>query len=133
MKLCLTLRFFSIIIQNPVFVEGTRMTEDFLLSCIVKILMCKSFRMKQIHGLLIRLSGSGSCCCGAPSSSCTRPRWPSSRSRSPATSCSPSSQTAFLRTWRRGCCPPPASVSLPSMSTCLFEHRVKGRNSSSSF
>lgn len=60
----------------------------------------------------LSISDSGFSCCGAPSSSCTRPRWLSSPSLSPATSCSLSSRTVFLHTWRHGCCPPPVSVSV---------------------
>lgn len=71
----------------------------------------------------IIFSCPGSSCCGAPSSSCTRPRWLSSRSPSPATSCSLSSQTASLRTWRRGCCRPLVSVSVTDFYSWLKERR----------
>lgn len=69
----------------------------------------ESFKSPSCH--LMSSSCPASSCCGAPSSSCIRPRWLWSPSRSPATSCSPSSQTAFLHTWRHGCCLPPVSVS----------------------
>lgn len=54
---------------------------------------------------------SGSSCFGAPYSSCIPPRWPSLRSPSQATSCSPSSPTAFLHTWPPECFQPPVCVS----------------------
>jgi len=73
---------------------------------------------------------SASCCCGAPCSSCTRPRWPSSRSRSPATSCSPCSPTACPPTWPRACCPPPACVSLPSSPPgSVINNQTRGASS----
>lgn len=60
---------------------------------------------------VLSLHPVASCCYGAPSSSCIRPRWLSSRSPSPITSCSRPSRTACHRTSPPDSSPPSVSVS----------------------
>ncbi len=76
---------------------------------------------------VLSLRPVASCCYGVPSSSCIRPRWLSSLSPSPITSCSRPSPTACLRTLPPDSSPPSVSVShnqpkAHSKSTWVFSH-----------